>query len=134
LSTNSSSIPFPQHDPLTLKQLLLSLIFGCVKQYFQTTCISAPFSFAPTSSYTTSALIALHHELNGYFPLFLENYKPDKDLELSSNSFKLAFQHMLHLLINDPSGMVFEHLWECFHPEDSTSGFLQLFQLYSHIT
>jgi hypothetical protein len=30
--------------------------------------------------------------------------------------------------------MVFEHLWDYFQPKDSTNGFLQLFQLCSHIT
>jgi hypothetical protein len=29
--------------------------------------------------------------------------------------------------------MVFEHLWDCFHLEDSTNGFFQLFQLCFHI-
>jgi hypothetical protein len=31
------------------------------------------------------------------------------------------------------SKMVFEHLQNCFHPEDFACGFPQLFQLYSHI-
>jgi hypothetical protein len=29
--------------------------------------------------------------------------------------------------------MVFEHLWNYFHPEDSTNGFPQLFQLCCHL-
>jgi hypothetical protein len=41
---------------------------------------------------------------------------------------------MLHILASDPSGMVFEHLQDYFHLEDSTSGFRKLFQLCSHIT
>jgi hypothetical protein len=40
---------------------------------------------------------------------------------------------MLHLLTNGPFGMVFEHLRDCFHLEDSTSEFPQLFQLCFHI-
>jgi hypothetical protein len=70
----------------------------------------APFSFASTSSTTTSTLTALHLELDGYFLFFVENYQPNQDLKLSIDSFKLTFQHMLHLLISGPSGMVFEHL------------------------
>jgi hypothetical protein len=40
---------------------------------------------------------------------------------------------MSHLLANGFSGMVFDHLQDCIHPEDLTSGFLQLFQLSFHI-
>jgi hypothetical protein len=40
---------------------------------------------------------------------------------------------MLHLLANGLSRMVFEHLWDSFHFEDSGSGFFQLFQLCFHI-
>jgi hypothetical protein len=81
----------------------------------------APFSLAPTSSNTTSTLIALHLELDGYFSFFIENYKLYQDLKISSNSFELAFQHMPHLLASGPSRMVFEHLQDCFHPENSTN-------------
>jgi hypothetical protein len=40
---------------------------------------------------TISTLIALHSKSNGYFSLFLENYKLNQDLELFSNSLKLPF-------------------------------------------
>jgi hypothetical protein len=40
---------------------------------------------------------------------------------------------MPHLLANGFSRMVFEHLWDCFHPKDLASGFPQLFQLFFHI-
>jgi len=43
---------------------------------------------------TTPALIALHPELYGYFLLFFEDYKPDQDLELSFDSFKLVPMHV----------------------------------------
>jgi hypothetical protein len=56
----------------------------------------APFSPAPISFDTTSVFTTLHPKLDGYFPLFLKNYKPNQDLELFSNSLKLAFQHMPH--------------------------------------
>jgi hypothetical protein len=84
----------------------------------------APFSPAPTSTNTILAFNAQHLELNGYFPFFLEDYEVDQYLELSSNSFKLVFQCMPHLLANGLYGMVFEHLWDCFHLEDSTNQFL----------
>jgi hypothetical protein len=70
----------------------------------------APFSPTPTSSNTAPSLIALHYESNGYFPLFFKDYEPNQDLELSSNSFKLAFQCMPHLSMSGPFGMVFQHL------------------------
>jgi hypothetical protein len=47
---------------------------------------------------TTSILVTLHLESNGYFPLFLADYEPNKDLELSFDSFKLTFQCMSHKL------------------------------------
>jgi hypothetical protein len=40
---------------------------------------------------------------------------------------------MPHLLANRFFKMVFEHIVNYFHPRDSTSGFLQLFQLCFHI-
>jgi hypothetical protein len=74
----------------------------------------APLSLAPTSFDTTSALTAFHPKSDGYFPLFFKDYKLDQDFKLSSDSFKLAFQHMPHLSSNGPFGMVFEHLWDNF--------------------
>jgi hypothetical protein len=41
---------------------------------------------------------------------------------------------MPHLLTSGLYGMVLEHLQDYFHPEDSTNGFFQLFQLCFHIT
>jgi hypothetical protein len=58
----------------------------------------------------------------------LKDYELDHDLELSSDFFKLTFQHMSHLFASNLSRMVFEHLWNYFHLKDSTNGFSQLFQ------
>jgi hypothetical protein len=133
-SANSNSIPFPQHDPPTHKCFLCSLAFGHAWEYIQTTHALAPFSPTPTSSNTTSTFTTLHFKSDGYFSSFLDDYEPDQDLKLSFYSFKLAFQHMPHLLASGFLGMVFEHISDCFHLEDSTSGFPQLFQLCFHIT
>jgi len=35
---------------------------------------------------------------------------------ISFDYFKLAFQHMLHLLASDFFGMISQHIWDCFHP------------------
>ncbi len=83
---------------------------------------------------TTSVLITLHLKSNGYFPFFLKNYELDQDLKLSFNSFKLTFQCMPHLLTSGLFGMVFEHLQNHFHLENSMNGFPQFFQLCFHIT
>jgi len=40
---------------------------------------------------------------------------------------------MSHLSTSGPSKMAFEHLRNCFHCEDSKSGFFHLFQLCFHI-
>jgi hypothetical protein len=61
-------------------------------------------------SFDTPIFYTLHHESNGLFSLFLEDYELDQNLELSFDSLKLAFQHMLHLSSSGPSKMVFEHL------------------------
>jgi hypothetical protein len=92
---------------LAHKHLLHSLTFRHAREYSQATHILAPFFLAPTFFDTTLALSTLHLESNGYFPLFLEYYKLDQNLELSSNDFKLTFKCMLHLLINGHFGMVF---------------------------
>jgi len=99
------------------------LVFEHVREYFQVIDILAPFSFAPTSSNTSSTFTALHFELDGYFSLFQKDYKLDQDIELSFNSFELTFQRISHLLVIGPSGVVFEHLRDCFHPKYSTHGF-----------
>jgi hypothetical protein len=39
---------------------------------------------------------------------------------------------MTHLLASGLFGMVFKHLWDCFHLDDSTSGLPKLFQLCFH--
>jgi hypothetical protein len=116
-------MPFPQHDPLTHKCLLRNLIFGCAREYFKTTHALEPFSFAPMSFNTISTLTALHLKSNGYFPFFSKDYEQDKNLEFFSNSFELTFQHLLHLFVRGHYGMIFEHLWDFFHPKNSTNGF-----------
>jgi hypothetical protein len=77
LSASSSSIPFPQHDPLTHKRLLYNLTLGRAGEYFLPTCVLAPFFPTPISSNTTLAFTTLHPESNGYFSLFFENYEPN---------------------------------------------------------
>jgi hypothetical protein len=67
------------------------------------------------------------------FPIFLEDYEPNQDLELSFDSFNLTFQCMSNLSTSGSFGMVFEHLWDFFHPKDFVSGFPHLFQLCFHI-
>jgi hypothetical protein len=112
----------PQHDSLTHKHLLCSLALGHAREYFRVVCSLAPFSPTPTFFDTTSTLTALHPKLNGYFPLLFEDYELDQDPKLSFGYFKLVFQHMPHLSTSGPFGMVFEHLRDYFHFEDSTSG------------
>jgi hypothetical protein len=118
-----NSVPIPQHDPPTHKRLFCSLVFGRVGEYFKVNCALAPFSHAPTSFDTTTTFITQPFESNGYFPFFFKDYEPDQNLELSSNSFKLTFQCMPHLLASGHFGMVFEHLRIVFI-QNVASGFL----------
>jgi hypothetical protein len=87
-------------------------------------CLLTPFSLESMSFDTISTLTTLHPELNNYFSFFPKDYEPNQDLEFSSNSFKLAFQHMPHMLASGLSGMVFEQLWDCFHLGDLMTRFL----------
>jgi len=80
LATNSSLMPLPQHDPPTHKHFFCSLILRHVGEYFKATYALAPFSFAPASFNMTFILTALHPNLDGYFLLFLKDYKPNQYL------------------------------------------------------
>ncbi len=126
-------MPFLQHDFLNHKHFFHNLVFGHAREYFRATWALGPFSLAPTSSDTTSVFTALHLELNNYFLFFLKDYELDQDFKLSFDSFKLTFKCMPHLLASGPFEMVFEHLRDCFHLKNSTSGFPQLFQLCFYI-
>jgi hypothetical protein len=126
-----------QHDPPIHKHLICNLVLGCAREYSRANHSLTPFSPTPTSSDTTPSFITLHFESNYYFPLFLKDYELDQDLELSSNSFKLTFQHMLHLLTSGFFGMVFEHFRNCFHFEDPEMNSFSYFLSYcqgSHST
>jgi len=94
-----------------------SLVLRHVREYFRTTHASTPWSLSPMSSDTTLIFTTFHPKSNGYFPFFLKNYEPNHDFKLSSNSFKLTFQHMSHLSSSGPFKMVFEHFWDYFHPK-----------------
>lgn len=49
------------------------------------------------------------------------------DLDFSLNMFRSAFIHSTHLSTKGPLGMIFQHFWNIFDPNDSTSSFSQLF-------
>ncbi len=95
---NSNFVPFPQHDPITHKHFLCNLVLRCAREYFKTTHALASFSLEPMFFDTTSILTRLCPELNNYILFFLQDYEPNQHLEFSSNSFKLAFQRMPHML------------------------------------
>ncbi len=100
LATSLNLMPLPQHDPLVHKLFHHNLVLGCVKEYSKTTHALTPFSLASMTSNTTLAFTTLHLKSDGYFSFFLKNYKQDQYLKFSFESFKLAFQHMPHLLAN----------------------------------
>ncbi len=108
LVTSSNSMPPTQHDLPTHKHFLHSLVLGCVRKYSRATCGLTSFFLAPTSSDITSTFTTLHPKWSNFFPLFLEDYEPSQNLEFSSNSFKLTFQHMSNLSSSGPSRMFFE--------------------------
>jgi hypothetical protein len=69
-------MPFPQHDPLAHKHFPCNLIFGRVREYFQTTRTLTPFSLTFTSFDTTLTFTTLHFEQYGLNPFVWEDYKP----------------------------------------------------------
>jgi hypothetical protein len=52
---------------------------------------------------TILVFIVLHPNSNGFLPLFVDDYKLDRDFKLSYDFLKLAFHHMLCLCGSDPS-------------------------------
>ncbi len=88
LVTSSSSRPLAQHDLLTHKHLLHSLVLGCGRKYSRTASVLTPFSPTFTSFDTTLVFTSPHLKSNNFFPFFLEDYELNEDLKLSSNSFK----------------------------------------------
>jgi hypothetical protein len=83
---------------------------------------------------TISTLNILHLELDGFFPVFMENYKLNQGLELSSKSFKLALKYMPHFISKWSFWDVLLTPSNFFLPKDSRYGFLKLLQLCFHIT
>jgi hypothetical protein len=73
--TSLNSMPLPQHDPRVHKHLFHSLVLGCAKEYVRATCVLAPLFLTSTSSNTTSIIFTLHPQLDGFLPLFLEEYE-----------------------------------------------------------
>jgi hypothetical protein len=57
-----------------------------------------------------------------FLSFFLEDYKLDEDFKFWFD-FKLAFQSIPNLFASGLFGIVFEHLQNSFHLENSTSGF-----------
>ncbi len=110
-------MPLPQHDRWVHKCILHNFVLRRTREYFWATCVLAPFTPTPTSSNTTSILMVLHLKSNDHFLLFLKDYELNQDFKLSFNSFKLTFQHMLHLLASGPSGMVFLTPLKWFSPK-----------------
>jgi len=107
LVASSNLVSFPQHNPLIHIHLFRNLLFRCTWEYVKVTHALEPFSPTPMSFDTTLALIALHLNLDGYFPLFLKYYKLNQKFKLFLIFFKLAFQHMPHLLASGFSKMIF---------------------------
>ncbi len=103
------SMSFPQHDLPAHKHVFHNLVLGHAGEYFQAVHVLTPFFFAPMSLDTTSILNILHHELDGLFMLFLKDYKPNQNFELSFDSFKLTFKRMLHLFASGIYRIGFEH-------------------------
>jgi hypothetical protein len=72
----------PRPTPLQALTLVASPRLGLqplghAREYFWVVHVLTSFSPTPTSSSTTSTLTTLHLESDGYFLLFLENYKLD---------------------------------------------------------
>jgi hypothetical protein len=122
----------PMAPPLCQLGQILSL--GCVGEFARATKALVPFAPTLASLESISALLTLHPlDTNLPYSNSLLNLKSNLELKLFMNFFKLIFLRMSHLLASGHFGMVFEHLQDSFDPKDSTSGFIQLHQLHSHV-
>jgi len=81
---------------------------------------------------TTLVFCVLHLQSYGFFPFSYNIMNQTKTLSFHPILSSWHSKHMSHLSANNLFGMVF-HLRNNFHLKDSTSGFPQLFQFYSHI-
>ncbi len=88
-----------------------SFALGHVSEF---ACIARAFSFfALTLAFlkTINALLGLHPlDIISPYSNSLLNFQLDSNLKFSMDSFKSAFMCMSHLLTNDLSSVVFEHL------------------------
>lgn len=86
-----------------------NLALGHVREFICAVKAFALLTLVPTSSKTVYALQALHPS-NSNFPYldFLMDFHPNIDVELSMDSFKLAFLCIFHLSICNPSNIIFQ--------------------------
>jgi len=104
LLANLSFILSPQHDRPTHKCLFYSSYIHRKGIFLGSLCFGTIFSCTHILQHHLNS----HHITPQIKWLFLfKEYKLNQDLELSFDSFKLVFQHMLHLSTNGSYGMVF---------------------------
>lgn len=115
--------------------ILCPKFFGSCQQVFRLNTNPCPHFFNPLYHKTILTLKSpFCLKSNGILALFVEDYEPNQNLKLFSNSFKLVFGHIppLYLVI---LMIWYLNIWMIyFHLEDFASGFSRLFQLCSRIT
>jgi hypothetical protein len=82
-----------------------------VEEFTHASKALAPLAPTLASLEMVSALLALHpSDIDSIYLDFLLDFKPDLDLELFVDFFRLIFLCMFCLLASGPFGMVFKHL------------------------
>lgn len=110
------------------------MVLGHVEKYAHVVKALAPLASISTPSKIVSIFQTLHPSISlSPRPHSLMDFQQNGNLELSLDSFRSAFLHMSHFSSMGPFGMVFEHLCDAFDLKNSTSGFIQLHQLSSHV-
>jgi len=114
------AIDFPPH-PLT--QLCCTWALIHVGEYAQIVRALTPNTPKATSIETIMAFHHFHPSVEVDLPPFVENFHPKTNIVLDKKNIYFCLTHFPCFSSNDPSGVVYELLWDYSIPNDSTSGF-----------
>ncbi len=93
----------------------------------------APNTLATPSGKTITTPHHLHPLVEVDFPPFVDDFHLEMDLALDKEAFIFALTHSPHLSSNNPSGMVYELLRDCFVPNHFVNGFDLFIEICEHI-
>jgi hypothetical protein len=123
----------PNPTPPPLMQLRHARALVHVAKYVRTMRALAPNTLVAPSTKTIAAFHHLHPLSEVDLPPFINDFHLKTNLVLDKETFIFTLTHFPHLLSGGPLGMVYELLWDCFDPNDSTSGFDFFLKICGHV-